>query len=126
WTWAIALHMSAFGGKADIFRADIKKTLLTQRAWRSPQRFQFSRSTFPLAASITGCSADTGSDAGNVFCSASSSAFSLRPYSRLPRSMSSRLYLYCGLAIIWMSRSLPNSELIAADRLLDRSCERQA
>ena len=55
---------------------------------------------YSCAAGSTGCSTETGSDAGKVFLRASSSAFSCRLRSRLPRAVSSRRASCFGSAII--------------------------
>jgi len=71
------------GGKADVTRTLICK---------DPAERICVQLSVELTASVAGgpgCSTETGSDAGKVFFRASSSAFSRRQYSRLPRLFTS-------------------------------------
>ena len=82
-TSLVAPHMSAFGGKAHVTRTLICK---------DPAERICVQLSVELTASVAGgpgCSTETGSDAGKVFFRASSSAFSRRQYSRLPRLFTS-------------------------------------
>ena len=83
-----------FGGKVDIALTLLECPLMTQSGHRTAKTLrkrsgvQLSVELTPSTAGGPGCSTETGSDAGKVFFRASSSAFSRRQYSRLPRSFS--------------------------------------